>query len=209
MAKRSGRSTHQKQLPDGLVPIIVLTACFLCAGLAGCLSAAASGEHSIASLSSYLYGYLTLLADGEAAVPSIWAIFWEICCWPLLALLLGMTALGALAIPAVFCVRGFLLSYAVSAFVRVFGQSGLLAAAAVFGMTVIASVPVLFSVGSTAFSASLDLAGGLGGSIPGTYLKRYLVQLPACGGLVLFSVLIQRSVMPQLMCAAAAMLLER
>lgn len=209
MAKRPGRSIHSKQLPDGLGSIIVLTACFLCAGLAGCLAAAASGEHSIASLSSYLNGYLTLLADGDAVVPSLWAIFWEVCGWPLLALLLGMTALGVLAVPAVFCARGFLLAYAVSAFVRVFGQAGLLAAAAVFGMTVVTSVPILFSVGSTAFSSSLRLAGGLGDCVPGTYFKRYLVQLPACGGLVLFSVLLQRSVMPQLMCAAAAMLLER
>lgn len=209
MARRSGKSTNIQQLSDGLFPIIVLIICFLGSGLAGCLIAASSGENSSASLSSYLCNYLALLSDREAVSPSVWAVLWEICCWPLLVFLLGLTALGALAIPAAFCVRGFLLAYAIAAFAQVFGKSGLLAALAVFGMTALVSIPILFSIGTIAFPSSLNLARGvLGERSSGPYFKEYLVQLLPCGALVVFAVVIQRSVMPQLLYIVSEMLVS-
>ena len=139
--------------------------------------------------------------------PGIWSVIWELCRWPVLVLLLGFTALGAVAIPVVFCVRGFLLSYALASFVRVFGSTGIFAAFAVFGMAALVSVPVLFCMGAFAFSSSLRLAAGvLGNRQAGLFPREKLLGLIPCGVLLLLAVFVQWSVMPQLLLAVSKLL---
>lgn len=205
--KRSGRSVQRQHKLDGLAPAVVLSACFVGAGLAGCLTAAAAGADGTASLAEFLSSYLSLLAEDGAETPSLWAAAWELCRWPLLTLLLGFTALGAAAIPAVFCVRGFLLAYSIASFVRVFGAPGLLAAFAVFGVTALMSVPALFGVGAAAFPSALRLAMGVLGERPtGPPARETLASLAPCGALLAPAVFLQWAVMPQVLYAVSGLL---
>lgn len=207
VGKRPGKSVSGRLKADGLILTAVLFACFVGAGVAGCLAVSVAGEDGVDTLSAFLRDYLAVLEDGSAVSPSIWSVIWELCRWPALVLLLGFTALGAVAIPAVFCVRGFLLSYALASFVRVFGVTGIFAAFAVFGMAALVSVPVLFCMGAFAFPSSLRLAAGvLGSRQPGLFPKERLFGLIPCGGLLLLAVFVQWSVMPQLLLAAAKLL---
>lgn len=207
MARRSGKALKSQQISDGLIPTAVLLLCFLAAGVAGCLAAASVEAGSAASLSEYLQNYLALLAEGETVSPSIWAVAWELGRWPLLVFLLGFTALGAVAIPAAFCVRGFLLAYAIASFVRVFGNVGLVMALAVFGMTALISVPALFGLGSVMFPSSLRLAVGVFGDRPaGPKLRERFAGLAPCGALIVLAVFFQWAVMPQLLRAVSGML---
>lgn len=176
----------------------MLFACFCGAGVAGCLAVSGIGADGASSLGSYLSCYLSLVTAGEAAAPSVWSAGWELCRWPLLAFLLGFTALGAAALPAVFCVRGFLLGYAAAAFVRVFGNLGLLLAFVVFGMTALASVPVLFCVGCASFRSALELASGAMTERRAIPLER-LGELIPCGGILLLAVVLQCSLIPQVL----------
>ncbi len=200
MSRRSGKAASGGKISDGLVGAAVLFVCFCGAGIVGCLAVAGTGADGVSSLSSYLSGYLSLVTAGDAAAPSVWSAGWELCRWPLLAFLLGFTALGAAALPAVFCIRGFLLGYAAAAFVRVFGSRGLLLAFAVFGMAALVSVPVLFCVGCASFRSSLGLASGV-------LTERRAIQSPLdrllefvpCGGLLLLAVVLQCSLMPQIL----------
>jgi len=185
---------------------VVLLVCFLGAGLAGCLAVKLAGEDGMQTLDAYLRGYIEMLREGSAAQASLCSVVWELCRWPLLVLLLGLTALGAVAIPAVFCVRGFLLAYSVAAFVRVFGVEGLPCALTVFGMTALASVPALFCVGAISFQSSLRLAvGALEGRREGAPLERLWGLIP-CGGLLALGVALQYSLMPQFLPLAAELL---
>lgn len=207
VGKRLEKSASGRLKADGLIPIVALFACFVGASILGCWTVAAAGSTGIDTLSSFLRDYLNLLDDGSALSPSIWAVIWELCRWPALVLLLGFTALGAVAIPAMFCVRGFLLSYALASFVRVFGVTGIFAAFAVFGMTALVSVPVLFCMGAFAFPSSLRLAAGvLGSRQAGLFPKEKLLGLIPCGGLLLLAVFVQWSVMPQLLSAVTKLL---
>lgn len=198
---------ENQQILDGLIPTAVMLFCFLASGAAGCLIAASAGSNCTTSLSEYLQNYLALFAEGETVMPSIWAIAWELGRWPLLVFLLGFTALGAIAIPAVFCVRGFLLAYAIASFVRVFGNSGLLMAFAVFGMAALVSVPVLFGLGAVMFPSSLRLAVGVFGERPvGPGLRERFAGLAPCCALIALAVFFQWAVMPQLLHAIFSVL---
>lgn len=208
MVRRSGKSAQGRNISDGLILMAILFLCFLGAGVAGCLAVAGAGEGGVSSLSSYLHNYCRLVSGDAAVLPSVWSVAWELCRWPLLTFLLGFTALGAVAVPAVFCVRGFLLAYSVASFVRVFGPVGVLAAFAVFGMTALAAVPALFCVGLLSFQTSLRLAAGvLGGRQGGVISKERLIGLAPCAGMLVLAVFLQWSVMPQLLSAISGALL--
>ncbi len=207
MAKRAGELAGRWKISDGLVLTVILFACFTGAGLAGCAMVMCAGEDCMSTLSAYLRGYMAILDDGTAASASLWSVIWELCRWPLLSLLLGMTALGAVAIPVIFCARGFLLAYSIASFVRVFGFPGILAALSVLGMTALASVPVLFCIGTLSFSNSLRLAAGVWESRSASLPYREMLWcLIPCAGLLLLAVVLQWSLMPQLLLFAAEML---
>lgn len=207
MKKRILQGKRRDNLCLSFMPTVILAVCFLTSELLGCILVALSGDSVGASLASYLRNYVSLLTEGSAVFPSVWNVIWEVCAWPLFVSFFGFTALGVLVIPAAFCVRGFLLSYAISSFVQVFGSAGFLGALAVFGVTAFFSVPVLFSLGTAAFSVSLDLAGGASGDrSPGRRLRRYARCLPPCGTLVFLAVLLEYAAVPALLRNVSEML---
>ncbi len=207
MTRRSGGGAAPRPFLDELPRLAVLLVCFLCAGLAGCVIVRAAGESGLQSLSSYLHGYIELVREGSVSDVSIGGVIWELCRWPIFVIFLGMSALGAVAIPALFCVRGFLLGYSIASFVRVFGPHGLLAALAVFGMTALASVPVLFCVGGIAFSNALRLAAGVLDSRPaGLFPRQQLWALIPCCGLIALATALEVSAVPYLLTAIAGVL---
>lgn len=191
---------------DGLRQTAVLLVCFVGAGLAGCLTAAAVGESGMAALSDHLHGTMALLGEGGGETPSLPAVIWELGRWPLLALLLGTTALGVGMIPALFCVRGFLLAYSVAAFVRVFGNAGMLAALAVFGLPALAGGPALFCAGTLAFSNALRLAAETLDKRPLFLSGARLWVLVPCGVLLTVAIVLQQTLMPELLRIVAGML---
>jgi len=207
LKRRPGRGARAREGSEGLVQAVVLLLCFLGAGLAGCVAVKLAGEDGAQTLDAYLQGYIELLREGGAAQASLLSVAWELCRWPLLVLLLGFTALGAAAIPAAFCARGFLLAYSIAAFVRVFGARGLPCALAVFGMTALASLPALFCVGALSFQSSLRLAAGVleGRREAGVSLERLWGLVP-CGMLLALGTALQYSLVPQLLPLAAELL---
>ena len=145
---------------DGSVLILAaVSASFFLGGLAGCLLAGCVDGGGQESLAAYVEGFLRAAQAGEAAPPALAALVWETLRWPLLALLLGFTALGLLALPLLFAVRGFLLAFSIASFVRLFGGTGCLLALLVFGVGGAFSVPVLFVLGVQSFMTARTLAG--------------------------------------------------
>ena len=80
---------------DGLIPVLAVTAaCFLLGGLVGCLLASHIGGGGQESLAAYVEGFLRAAQAGEITAPALASLVWDTVRWPLLALLLGFTALG-------------------------------------------------------------------------------------------------------------------
>lgn len=149
---------------DGLIPVLAVTAaCFLLGGLVGCLLASHIGGGGQESLAAYVEGFLRAAQAGEITAPALASLVWDTVRWPLLALLLGFTALGLLGLPLLFAVRGFLLAFSIASFVRLFGGAGCLLALLVFGVSGALSVPVLFVLGVQGLLAARVLAGRVWG----------------------------------------------
>lgn len=188
--------------------LAVLSIAFLLGGGAGCLFAALSNGEGAQELSRYLAGYLALAQEG--GLPrSLWPILWGQLKYLLIALVLGLTALGVVGLPVLFGVRGFLFTFPVACFCRVFGGSGLFPAFILFGLPALLWSAALFLMGAAALPSSLQLLeSSLGEGRGGAFPKgAYWCRAGLCVGLGLAAGLLEHWVVPVLLRAAARVVL--
>lgn len=188
--------------------LICLAVCFGLGSLLGCFFAGALGLEAQAHLLDYLNGYFTVLRDGEVILPSLFSTARELCRWPLLTIFWGFTALGVIGIPAVFAVRGFLFSYSVSVFVRLFGSPGLLIALAIFGVSGLLVLPALFILGVDSLGSAKVLAGAFFGEDKhgSPFYRGYMIRAGECCVLFSLSIALQSWLTPILLRAAAKLI---
>ena len=194
---------------DGLIPVLAVTAaCFLLGGLVGCLLASHIGGGGQESLAAYVEGFLRAAQAGEITAPALASLVWDTVRWPLLALLLGFTALGLLGLPLLFAVRGFLLAFSISAFVRMFGGVGGLLAFLLFGVTGLISIPVLFVLGVQSLAAARTLASRFLGENrrSACYGKDYFIRCGWCAAALCVCILLEYFAVPALVAGAAGAL---
>lgn len=192
-----------------LPALIIVSASFLLGGLAGCLMSTFVGGAGQESLRTYLESFLSMAQNGGAAAPALTVQLWDILRWPVLALLLGFTALGVLGMPLLFAVRGFLLAFSIAAFVRIFGSAGCLLAFLIFGVGGGFSVPALFVLGVQGLGAARTLASRfLGeGKAPSPYGRAYFLRCGGCAAALCVCVVLERFAVPALVSGAAGMIL--
>lgn len=153
-------------------------------------------------LLDHLQRYFQFVGSSEGAEPSLLSSVWDMVRWPLFAFLLGCSVLGTVGLPILMAVRGFMLSFASAAIVRLLGAPGLAAAAVSFGLTASIAIPVLFVIARDAFRRSL---GCLSGS-PLSALPVRLKSVVPCIGLLILAAALQQTVMPVLLRAVCARL---
>ena len=155
-------------------------------------------------------GFLRAAQAGEITAPALASLVWDTVRWPLLALLLGFTALGLLGLPLLFAVRGFLLAFSIASFVRLFGGAGCLLALLVFGVSGALSVPVLFVLGVQGLLPARVLAGRVwgDGKTPPPYGKLYFFRCGACAVALCVSLLLDCFVVPGLVSSLAGTFLS-
>lgn len=184
--------------------LAVLGALFLTGGVAGCLFAGLTGGEGAGELSEYLADYLSLAQSGSVA-RDFWPAVWEQLRWLALAVLLGLTAIGVVGLPLLFCVRGFLFTFSVGCFCRVFGGAGLLPALALFGLPALLWAPALFLAGFQGMSSAQGLMRrGLGeGRCPLPFSPAYWLRVGLCAALILACAGLEYVVVPVLLRVAA------
>ncbi len=196
------RSMVRRTEGDGeLFSLLILGVCFFLGLLSGLLFASL-GQAS-PELSAYLQDYFRAMGANGGWRPAIWTVIWDLVRWPLAALVFGFTALGVFCVPALLLARGFLLSYSVSLFLRLFGGGGLLAALAVFGVTALFVLPVLFSVSCDAFRSSLGKLGNHGDIVIFPLHQKLAMLIPSAG-LIVAATALQWMIMPALLDAVCA-----
>jgi len=159
--------------------LILLSFLFLAGSVAGCIAARLIRDPSGALL-DYMQGYLGLLAHGGITFRFV-HVLWETVRFPLVVALFGFTALGVVGLPALFAMRGFLLCYAVSAFYRMLGPSGLVPGFFLFGLSALIWMPVLFQLGVQGLLGAYGLLRRAMGD--GRYPLRYNGGFLACCGI--------------------------
>ena len=195
---------------SGLLPALAAVAIsFLLGGAAGCLMSAFLQGEGLESLRGYLEAFLRSAGEGGAGAPAVLRALWGTVRWPLLALILGFTALGVLGLPLLFAARGFLLAFSIAAFVRAFGSAGCLLALLVFGVPGCLSVPALFVLGAQGLAASVRLAGrSLGeGRGPSPYGRAYFLRCGGCAAALCVCLCLECFAVPALVAGAAGAVL--
>lgn len=202
------RIVHIWDGPSGgvLTALAVVSAAFFLGALVGMLMASQVAGGGQESLTAYLESYLAAAQAGAAGRPRVSSILWETLRWPLLTFFLGFTALGVVGIPVLFAVRGFLLSFAVSSFVLMFGGVGAILAFFAFGFTGMLSVPALFVLGTQGFASGQELAlrtlSGGKGSLPWRG-RAYWVHGGLCAAVLGLSMLLEWWAVPALLSSVA------
>ena len=182
--------------------------CFFLGSAAGCLLAAAAKGSGGESLTAYIQGFLSAAGEGSVQPPALLPLIWELLRWPIFTIALSFTALGILGIPILFSVRGFLLSFAVSSFVRMFGSEGCFAAALIFGVSGAVSIPALFVLGAQGLAASARLARRTMGESrrDSPFGRAYFLRCGMCAGAFCVCILLEYLAVPTLVAWAAGIL---
>jgi hypothetical protein len=194
--------------PGGIIPaLVVLSAAFLLGGVVGCALAASVGGGGSESLTAYIQEYWAAVQAGLTEPPALLSVVWETVRWPGLAVLLGFTALGFVGIPVLFVVRGFLMSFTISSFIRMFGVAGGGMAFLLFGVTGLFALPTLFVLGVQGLSACYTLAcQAVGDGKRGCpYTGAYFLRCGLCAGVLAFCIVIEMAVVPTLLSALSGL----
>ncbi len=144
--------------PDHSLALGLHTLTFTAGAAAGVALAAWLAAGGALALDWLLPGFSQGL---DAARPSFSALLWDAARWPLMALLLGFTALGVWMLPLLFAVRGFTLGYCVAGLTAALQGDGLLLSAVVFGFTGLVTVPIFFGFGVQSYLAARQIRGRL------------------------------------------------
>lgn len=149
---RPMRGENKQQMKT---PLFILCIMFIIGVLLGSVFSVLGGSHP--QLAAELKDSFQASAQGTLPALSVWSLVWEAACWPLLLVVLSFGAPGVVGIPCVFLVRGFLLSYASTCFVAMYGASGLGWNAVFFGSSALILLPVMICVGHWAFSHAREI----------------------------------------------------
>lgn len=179
--------------------LVLLGVLFLIGSVIGCICAGCIDE-SADTLVSYVRGFLQALMQGQNGGRFL-PVLWEVSKVPLAAFLLGLTALGVVGLPVLFVYRGFLLSYAVSAFYRLLGLKGLLAAFFLFGLSALVWLPVLFRLGMQGVLGAYGLLRRTmgDGRYPLRYDAGYLIGCGICAAALCLCAALECLVVPVLL----------
>lgn len=203
------RGKFKLDVPSGtMAALVILGMAFLAGGGVGCLLAGLVSGEGGAALSDYLRAYLLLAQEGDA-VAGFWAVLWEQFRFPLAVLLLSFTAVGVVGLPALFAVRGFLFSFSVACFCRLFGSTGLVPALFLFGLPALLWAPALFVLGAQGMLGSYGLLRRVMGDsrYPLSFDTAYWWRCALCGGAVAMCVAMELSIVPVLVGAVARFVL--
>ena len=164
------------------VQTFALAVLFAAGMLCGSLYAGHCYDSSSLSLSEYLSGYCELYAQGGEAVLSLLSVLRLYFGYAAAAFLLGFTAIGVLALPALSAVYGFTAMFAVCCFVQVYGRYGIVLALAALGLRFLFTLPCFLWIASHAWAASSTLAAATRGKrcAPAPRDAAYFYRLLVC-----------------------------
>jgi len=132
----------------------LLCGLFLLGGLSGCFFLHVLDMSELQGLCDYLSDYLSVACTGLLSHwfwPTVRSRLWEF----FILVLAGMTWFGIVLIPLCFWIRGFLLSFSIGCFFRVYGIAGALPAGVLFLIPALFWAPAVFWLGISGTDRSL------------------------------------------------------
>lgn len=197
-----GGRFSQKALEPGAVQALVLTGLCALGMLAGFWYAGRCRGDAGQTLQQYLERYCQLYGEGGSAVSALTAarLYFG---YAAAAFLLGFTALGAAAVPALAAAYGFTAMFSVASFANCFGRDGVLLALAALGVRVVFTLPCFLWVGTNAWTSALSMTACRGRRCaPAARDSAYYTRLMLCVVWLIIGILCEQTVTPSLFQAA-------
>jgi len=160
--RQTAGSIRSKKRPSS--SLIIICAAFLLGVLFGLGFAGILSDEESGALKNYVVSYLSAVESSSVTTPSLFSAFWNTYQWPIGIFLCSLTVVGVLGIPFLLAARGFLLSFAVSCFIRVLGSTGIILSVLLFGLSGLFSLPALFLFGVEGLDLSLAISRRLLGN---------------------------------------------
>ena len=190
--------------------LIILSALFFVGGIAGCVFADKVDGNGSTAATEYLNGFLSVVASDDLMNPQFFTVMWKTIRWPLIVAALGLTPLGLIGIPVAFLIRAFLLSFSISSLFRILGPQGLTFGFALFGLTGLLYIPILFALGIQSFLYSGAIASQIVGESKKRILchKKMFVCYGICSALLCLCSLFECYTVPAILKSISGMLLS-
>lgn len=197
-----GGRFSQKALEPGAVQALLLAGVCALGMLAGFWYAVRCREDAGQMLQQYLERYCRLYGEEGSVVSAVTAArlyFGHTAA----AFLLGFTALGTAAVPALAAAYGFTAMFSVASFVGCFGRSGVLLALAALGVRVAFTLPCFLWVGTHAWTSALSMTACRGRRCaPAVRDGAYYTRVLLCVVWLIVGILCEQTVTPYLFQAA-------
>lgn len=190
--------------------LAALALCFLAGLLLGQVLSRRLDGSTQEELRRYLSGYWQLErpAVDTRTVLSALVIYFR---YPLAAMVLGLSGVGVVLVPAVTAVYGLSLSFSAGCFAAAYGRSGVALAVCAFGLRCLVTLPCYFLLAGPAWSGAAGLAAralGDGRRVSGPVWDRaWWQRCGLCAGVLLIGVCLELALSPALMELALAGLL--
>lgn len=193
--KRTGWAAAARRIDPALARCTVLGALFLVGAAMG--QACASGA-DVEGLRAYLADYCAAAEEGLLfSLGGSLALYGG---WCGAALLLGFASVGAVLVPLLSGLYGFLTMYSVSCFTAAFGRLGVGLALGAMGVRLVFTLPCFFALSGAAWPAATELAAlslGRGRrSAPVLYGRRYALLFLLCAVILAVGILCERFLTP-------------
>ena len=180
---------------------LLLAVFFLSGALLGHLYAGAWDEAAQTELSRYLTDYCAVYDAGGVAAPLLSCVLIYFG-YGVLLFLLGFSSAGAVLIPALSGLYGFLTMHTVSCFARCYGRDGVLLAMGVLLLRLLFTLPCFLALAGEAWPLSIELlllSFGRGRrSAPVLYGSRYFLLFMLCAVVLSIGVCCERLFAPAL-----------
>ena len=148
----------KKKVPQSAVWMLLILAVMYLAGvLIGQVLAGRVSLNLQAELQRYLADYLLLNREQIYAAETAWNTLMLYIRYPMMAFLLGFTAVGVFFLPVLAFLFGLGLSFSVGCFTAAFASDGMLLCCATFGLRVLITLPCFLTLAVPAWIASRQL----------------------------------------------------
>ncbi len=185
---------------------MVCAALFLCGCIIGTVTARFISDGT--NLNTYVSNYISFFLSGSSSKPGLITAITDNLKYHLFAIFLGFSVLGVFCIPILSAVRGFFLSFSISAIIRLLGSKGIILALSIFGVNTLLTIPCFFVLSVSAFSASLYIlrlvfSKNVKSSVS-PFNSRFFINCGICLIVLMMSALIDTYLTPYLISYAAS-----
>lgn len=182
-----------------MLPVLIfLCICFIIGAITGSVIAANGGDS--AQIASLITDY------SVSSDVTFWKVIVNVFRFPAIIVLCGFCVFGSVLIPTVVAVRGFMLLFTITTFVRFFGLPGLFFSAALFGIQCLLLLPcilILAAQGVVSASLLFSLASSKGKKLSGAVFSgAYFFRVLICVGVLLLCTLAEMFITPIFVSAA-------